>query len=453
MIYDCYWSNSSKCTIDLYQNEKDIFIIGSNAEDRREYIDIIKNVIEEFKLNPIFAIDLKDNNNLQAFCNNICTHIRGSRLIIVDLSAPLKLKCDNSKTKFLEPSVNVYWEYGFAAGLGKQVIILCEEDQLDKIPFDVIDKHLQLYTKEDLYDTVKELIDAKLNIPVPKIRYKSKPQEELIKIISTQKDSYFKNLEIEINKLNSELELADNRYVIMGTSILPLSEKGSILDFNDANTEEDIISLYEKFLYRNPDGHVYSFENFIRDMRYQGDQYVSFFERKTDMIYNEAKWQISSNGIVLGYLIFDCESGRSFTKNRHYFYAKSNKEEIFNASYIYYGLIPYLYMMYLKLAREIYQNRFDGVFKISYKIVSPFNYFTVFNHWIDASHTNNILIERDIEVNDLQDKGKIYEILKSMITEYLRYFNFSLKNVEKVFPEFQKILDEYLEPVFKFDSQ
>lgn len=110
-------------------------------------------------------------------------------------------------------------------------------------------------------------------------------------------------------------------------------------------------------------------------------------------------------------------------------------------------------MMYIKLARELYQNRFDGVFKISNKIVSPFNYLAVFNHWIDVSHTNDILIERDIEVNDLQDKGKIYEILKSMITEYLRYFNFNLKNVEKVFPEFQKILDDYLEPVFKFDSE
>lgn len=451
MSYDCYWSNYSKCTIDLYQNEKDIFIIGSNAEDRRECIDIIKNVIEEFKLNPIFAIDLKENNNLQAFCNNICSHIRGSRLVIVDLSAPLKLRCDRCDTNFLEPSVNVYWEYGYATGLGKQVVILCEEDQLDEIPFDVIDKHLQPYTKENLYDTVKELIDAKLSIPIPKIRYKSKSQEDLIKIISTRKDSYFKTLEIEINKLNSDIEPVDNRYVIMGTSILPLSDNGTIFDFNDVNTEEEIMNLYRKFLYRNPDGHIYSFENFIRDMKYQGDQYVSVFERKTDMIYNEAKWQISSNGTVLGYLIFDCDSGKSFTRNRHYFYNKENEEDIFNASHIYYGLIPYLYMMYLKLARELFQNRFNGVFKISNKIVSPFNYFTVFNHWIDVSHTNDILIEREIEVNALQDRGKIYEIIKSMITEYLRYFNFSLKNVEKVFPEFQKILDEYLEPVFKFD--
>ena len=46
----------------------------------------------------------------------------------------------------------------------------------------------------------------------------------------------------------------------------------------------------------------------------------------------------------------------------------------------------------------------------------------VFNNWINVSHTNDILIERDIEVNDLRDRGKIYEIIKSMITEYLRYF-------------------------------
>lgn len=260
MSYDCYWSKSSKCIIDLYQNEKDIFIIGSNAQDRREYIDIIKNVILEFNLNPIFAIDLRDNNNLLAFCNNICTHIKGSRLIIVDLSAPLKLNCDDCKTYFLEPSVNVYWEYGYAAGLGKQMIVLCDKNQLDKIPFDVIDKHLQIYTKDDLHDIVKELIDAKLSIPVPKIKQISKSQENLIEVISSQKDSYFGNIETEINKLHSDLETTDIRYLIMGTSILPLSESEAILDFNDTNTEEELINLYKKFLYRNPDGHIYSFE-------------------------------------------------------------------------------------------------------------------------------------------------------------------------------------------------
>lgn len=100
MLHDCNWSKSSKCTIDLHQNEKDVFIIGSNSEDRREYIEIIKNAIKEFDLNPIFAINLRDNNNLLAFCNNICTYIRGSRLIIVDLSAPLKLDCETCNTIF-----------------------------------------------------------------------------------------------------------------------------------------------------------------------------------------------------------------------------------------------------------------------------------------------------------------------------------------------------------------
>jgi len=453
MSYDCYWSKYSKCTVDLHQNKKDIFIIGSNAQDRREYIDIIKIVIKELNLNPIFAIDLKDNNNLQAFCNNICAQIRGSRLIVMDLSAPLKLKCDKCKTNYLEPSINVYWEYGYAAGLEKQMIVLCDQEQLSNIPFDVIDKHLQTYNKDNLHDILKELINSKLSIPIPKIRDVSKAQEKLIEIISNQKNSYFENLEKEINKLNSGLEVADNRYLIMGTSILPLSENEITIDFDDTNTDEEINNLYNKFLYRNPDGHIYSFDNFIRDFKYKKDHYVSAYERKTDLIYNEAKWQIFSNGIILGYLIFDCESGRSFTRNRHYFYSQDKHEDILKASYIYYGLIPYLYLMHLKLAREIYQNRFDGTFQLSNKIISPFNYFTVFNHGIDVSHSNNIVIERSVKVNDLQDREKVNEIIKSMITEYLRYFDFNLKDVKKVFPKFQKILDDYLEPVFKFENQ
>lgn len=352
---------------------------------------------------------------------------------------------------FLEPSVNIYWEYGYAAGLEKQMIILCEEDQLDKVPFDVIDKHLQPYNQNNLSDLVKELIDSKLSIPVPKTKFKSKNQEELIETISVQKYSYFEDLNTEIYRLNSELENPDIRYLIMGTSILPLPESEAIFDFNNANTEEEIKKLYEKFLYRNPDGHIYSFDYFIRDMKYLGDKFESVFERKTDLIYNESKWQILSNGMVLGYLIFDCESGRSFTSNRHYFYNREDQENIFNASYIYYGLIPYLFMMYLKLGKELYHNHIDNTIKISNKIISPFKYFTVFNHWIKVSNANDILIERDIKVNDLYNRNKVYEIIKSMITEYLRYFDFNLSTVERVFPEFQKILDDYLEPVFKFD--
>lgn len=142
--YSCYWSHSRVCTKGLFEDTKDAFIIGSCDQNREEYIEEIKNIIEEVGLNPIFAEDLKENINLDAFCDNICSHIRGSRIIINDISAPLKDICKKCETSDYVPSLNVYWEYGYAAGLGKPQLVICDEEQFDKIPFDVAGKQILL---------------------------------------------------------------------------------------------------------------------------------------------------------------------------------------------------------------------------------------------------------------------------------------------------------------------
>lgn len=109
-------------------------------------------------------------------------------------------------------------------------------------------------------------------------------------------------------------------------------------------------------------------------------------------------------------------------------------------------------MMHLKLAREIYQDQIDDKFQISTKITSPFKFFLIFNHWIYVSHDNNILIEREISLKNLYNKENTNKIIVSMITKFLRFFGFTLSDVEKVLPKFREILDQYLEPVFKFTS-
>jgi len=96
--YSCYWSNSRDCKKGLFEDTKDVFIIGSCDQNREEYIEEIKNIIEEVGLTWIFAEDLEDTNNLDAFCDNICSHIRGSRIIINDISAPLKYICKKCET-------------------------------------------------------------------------------------------------------------------------------------------------------------------------------------------------------------------------------------------------------------------------------------------------------------------------------------------------------------------
>ena len=144
---DCYWSNSRSCNIALNKFEGTAFIIASNDPSRIDILNIIKKTVKEFDLEPKFAIELEENNNLSAFCDSICAYIRGSRINIVDLTAPLRQRGDKNSI-YEEPSVNVYWEYGYAAGLKKTIILICEEKQADSIPFNILDKQI-LYYQED----------------------------------------------------------------------------------------------------------------------------------------------------------------------------------------------------------------------------------------------------------------------------------------------------------------
>ena len=71
---NCPWSPNATCNTKLFSDPKSAFIIGSNAPDRREYIDIIIEILREFDLEPNFALDLNQYNGKLAFCTNICSY-------------------------------------------------------------------------------------------------------------------------------------------------------------------------------------------------------------------------------------------------------------------------------------------------------------------------------------------------------------------------------------------
>lgn len=159
---NCYWSEAHACLIEIDQNQDSVFIIASNDPGRAEYIELIKKTIRLFNLNPIFAVDLSKNNNRQAFCDNICSYIISSRLIIVDLSGPILPKCEKCSTEYLHFSINVFWEYGYAAGLKRPIIVICDESQEKELPFDIFDKQFLSYSKVSLEEDLGEIIKSKL---------------------------------------------------------------------------------------------------------------------------------------------------------------------------------------------------------------------------------------------------------------------------------------------------
>lgn len=173
--FKCYWTKDSYCGLEIDQSDYEVFIIGSCDSSRRKYIDAIIDVVErEFKMKAIFAEDLSQHNGYKAFCSNICSPIIKSTLVIVDLSAPNKditcSKC-NQGIETLQQSVNVYWEYGYACGLAKRILLLIDESQINNMPFDVADTQIEVYNMNNLRNTLKKLMEIKLKEPLPPKRY------------------------------------------------------------------------------------------------------------------------------------------------------------------------------------------------------------------------------------------------------------------------------------------
>ncbi len=225
----CYWSKVRSCNKDLFEDQDKVFIIGSCDSSRKEYIDIIINLVREYNLEPIFAERLDENNNLDAFCENICSNVRGSRLIINDISAPLKTYCEEHGVEDYCPSLNVYWEYGYAAGLGKRQIVICEEEQLKRLPFDVGSKHIQKYTKETLRDCLKPLLELELSKPSIKEELSPEMLEDIYKKFQSWANNKLEeNLSLPINKNSRDGLIYD---YIFGC-IVPYSLSDNLIDFN-----------------------------------------------------------------------------------------------------------------------------------------------------------------------------------------------------------------------------
>ena len=311
---NCYWSKSRSCKINLYQNEKDIFIIGSNHISRTKSIEKVKKIItDDFEMNPIFAKDLRNNNNLDAFCDNICSKIRSSRLIIVDLSGPLINYCKDHDINDFQPSINVYWEYGYACGLEKELLVICDDEQKN-LPFDIAGKHVEFYSEKNLDDKLVLLIKEKLEIPFnrySRLRIKSQ---------------FKKTLENEIQHSNERLKKIFTNYdLILEFIALPIdANKELVNDLKDLKLILDKINprvlegTYSLFYWSNYFPHV-EVDQVVRESGNIIDS--SYVYRKEGLVYLlnhlnldereyfgiEEKLKILPLKFIMGFILADFE--------------------------------------------------------------------------------------------------------------------------------------------------
>jgi hypothetical protein len=114
--------------------------------------------LKEFKLD---LKDIRDLSNMgELLVAQMEAEIRQSKFLIADITPSKDEKCPDINIH----NANVYWEAGFARGLEKPVLLLCEASKFEKLPFDTngfLHVKYDLSSEEKIKEAIKE-IQAKI---------------------------------------------------------------------------------------------------------------------------------------------------------------------------------------------------------------------------------------------------------------------------------------------------
>ena len=111
-----------------------------NPDVKPLWLEAIEPAIREAGYEPLRLDESKEYNN--RVDDEIMASIRASRFVVAD---------------FTGNRGGVYYEAGFAHGLGLDVIFMCREDEKDKIHFDVRQYNCISWTMDNLEDAKKRL--------------------------------------------------------------------------------------------------------------------------------------------------------------------------------------------------------------------------------------------------------------------------------------------------------
>lgn len=133
----CLISDIRTCHVTDQKNR--VFIIGSGSSEFAEEINSVREVLNELGLNGYFALLSENEKGLDAFCDKICSKIRGSQFCVAMLNDPIiSKKIEGKKRSYANvrvPNANVYYEFGMAVAFGKNVIPIVRKGY--ELPFDV----------------------------------------------------------------------------------------------------------------------------------------------------------------------------------------------------------------------------------------------------------------------------------------------------------------------------
>lgn len=126
-------------------------------EVARAYNEGMEPAIKDAGYKPM-RIDQKEHNN--KIDDEIIAEIRRSRFLVADFTCGL---VDSGETPTAIPRGGVYYEAGFAQGLGIPVIWCCREDHINHVHFDTRQfNHITWSTPQELREKLRNRIGAVL---------------------------------------------------------------------------------------------------------------------------------------------------------------------------------------------------------------------------------------------------------------------------------------------------
>lgn len=255
-------------------------------------------------------------------------------------------------------------------------------------------------------------------------------------------------LEYQNEEINSVIRKeGDPGFILFAMSIIPFRYNLTILDLNSEEIDDFIKNLHNRFLYMNPYRRMAEFSEFLKNIEYKREFYESELTINTNYTYNHSKIKIFWNGRLDHIIIYNAPQVRDRNPDEYY-YDESKREEFFNSLLLSSVLPPYLFLMWLKLAKLIFDiGKFKGEFSLLLRIMTN-RKISLWYKYMDLGQ-NDMIIKEKINTDDLSKKENLRKVLDNLLMELLRYFNYDLKDKDKGMAIFNDTIKDYIDFVFK----
>ena len=276
------------------------------------------------------------------------------------------------------------------------------------------------------------------------------------KQLSRKEDFSEKIKEIESEVIESQnealdfvsLKEGDSGYILFGISIIPFNNNLTILDLKSEEIDDFIKNLKNNFLYRNPYRGMTEFSNFFRDFKYNSEFCEWELTINTNYSYNHSIIDIDWNGRINHIIIYNAPRVMDINPRESYYGEESKREEFHNSLLLKSVLPPYLFLMWFKLAKLIFDiGKFEGDFNLLIRIMTNRS-LSLWHEYKDLGQ-NDIIIKEVLNTNDLSKKENLRKVLDNLLMELLRYFKYDLKDKDKGISIFNDTIRDYIDFVFK----